>query len=483
MHMRVGMRLGLGFFTVLLIVGVVFGVFLAQIRDMERKAIQLRDESVPFAITAEQMSGYVNAVQQFLTDASLTGNRGAVQEARDFAKGVRAGLDKFQNMFAAEHNQAEMRRVNDIRKEFEEFLRVGERMVDVYLEQGKMAGDVVMEEFDKGAEKLRNVLEPLRKEQVDQAATSLALVVKTTEMLSRLLWLVGLSVMVVGVVVAVLITRSITVSLNEGVRLITASSVRMLASLAEQERVAAQQAAAVNETNTTMEELAASARQSAEQSDVAANSAEMALELSQFGMSRVEETLANMDKAKGKMEAIAQQISQLSEKSGQIRDIANLVSDFANETKMLAMNAAVEAVRAGEHGKGFAVLAMETRKLADESKRSAGKINALVAEVQRANNSTVMATEEGSKTVDEGMVISQNTAETFREVAQSMGVASQGAQQISLNVRQQSVAIRQVVEAMQSINTGARESAAGMSQVKEGILLLNQAAEALRRMV
>ncbi|MEO5348679.1 MAG: methyl-accepting chemotaxis protein [Magnetococcus sp. YQC-3] len=300
----------------------------------------------------------------------------------------------------------------------------------------------------------------------------------------------NLSMLGVGLVCAVVVlvggwffSRTISRPLQQVINVISSSSAQMAASLTEQERVAAQQAASVNETNTTMEELGASARQSAEQSDVAANSADKALELSQFGMSRVEETLANMDKAKAKMEAIAQQILLLSEKTGQIRDIANLVSDFANETKMLAMNAAVEAVRAGEHGKGFAVLAMETRKLADESKRSAGKINALVAEVQRANNSTVMATEEGSKTVDEGMLISQNTAETFREVAQAMGAASQGTQQISLNVRQQSVAIRQVVEAMKSINTGARESVSGMSQVKEGIRTLNEAAVTLQKMV
>lgn len=298
------------------------------------------------------------------------------------------------------------------------------------------------------------------------------------------------SILVVGVLCAVVVfvvgwffSRTISRPLQQVIAVISSSSAQMAASLTQQERVAAQQAASVNETNTTMEELGASARQSAEQAELAANGADKALELSQFGMSRVEETLSSMDKAKAKVEAIAQQILVLSEKTGQIRDIANLVSDFANETKMLAMNAAVEAVRAGEHGKGFAVLAMETRKLADESKRSAGKINALVSEVQKANNSTVMATEEGSKTVDEGIVISQNTAETFREVAQSMGAASQGAQQISLNVRQQSVAIRQVVEAMKSINTGARESVAGMTQVKEGIRTLNEAAQTLQRMV
>ncbi|MBF0182814.1 MAG: methyl-accepting chemotaxis protein [Magnetococcales bacterium] len=299
------------------------------------------------------------------------------------------------------------------------------------------------------------------------------------------LTILGVAVVCALVVAAVgwLVARSISLPLMEVIQVISASSTEIAATVTEQERVASQQATSVNETNTTMEELGASARQSAEQAEVAANSADKALELSQFGMSRVEDTLTSMEKAKNKVEAIAQQILLLSEKTGQIRDIANLVSDFANETKMLAMNAAVEAVRAGEHGKGFAVLAMETRKLADESKRSAGRINGLVSEVQKANNSTVMATEEGSKVVDEGMVISQNTAETFREVAQAMGAASQGAQQISLNVRQQSVAIRQVVEAMKSVNSGARESLAGMAQVKEGIRTLNEAAQTLQKMV
>ena len=301
--------------------------------------------------------------------------------------------------------------------------------------------------------------------------------------LNRSIWLMGVICAVVVMLIGWFFSRSITRPLQQVIGVISSSSSQMAASLTEQERIATQQAASVNETNTTMEELGVSARQSAEQAEVAAGGVNKAQELSQFGMSRVDETLVNMEKTKTKVEAIAQQILLLSEKTSQIRDITSLVSDFANETKMLAMNAAVEAVRAGEHGKGFSVLAVETRKLADESKRSAGRINTLVEEIQKATNSTVMATEEGSKTVDEGMDISRNTAETFREVEETMGHASQGTQQISLNVRQQSVAIRQVVEAMKSVNSGARESASGMSQVKEGIRTLNEAAQMLRSTV
>ncbi|MEO5330435.1 MAG: methyl-accepting chemotaxis protein [Magnetococcus sp. YQC-5] len=301
--------------------------------------------------------------------------------------------------------------------------------------------------------------------------------------LNQAVLILGLILTVAVVLVGWYFARSISVPLTNAVNVINSSATQIAASINQQERVAAQQSAAVNETNTTMEELGASARQSSEQADSAANGAKMALELTQQGMERVVETLVSMEGAKEKVEAIAQQILRLSEQTNQIRDITGLVSDFANETKMLAMNAAVEAVRAGEHGKGFSVLAVETRKLADESKRSAGRINGLVGEIQKATNATVMTTEEGSKTMISGIAITRKTAEAFQAVSEAITATAEGSQQISMNVRQQAVAVRQVVEAMQSINTGARENATGISQVKLGIQTLNDAARILKDLV
>lgn len=260
------------------------------------------------------------------------------------------------------------------------------------------------------------------------------------------------------------------------------SVAQMSATINAQERVIAQQATSVNETNATMEELGTSARQSAEQADVAVNGAQEAMQASQQGMDRVTETVQSMENTQGRMDVIGRQIQLLSEQTGQIRDITALVADFANETKMLAVNAAVEAVRAGEHGKGFSVLAVETRKLADESKRSVAQINDLVSKIQEVTRTTVQAVEEGGKSVQAGIVITRNTAESFDRLGETVGVASEGAQQISLNVRQQSVAIRQVVEAMRSINEGAKESKLGIAQVKTGIQSLHEAAQTLRKM-
>ena len=101
-----------------------------------------------------------------------------------------------------------------------------------------------------------------------------------------------------------------------------------------------------------------------------------------------------------KIQMIAELILELSEHSQQIGSTISVVDDIAEQTNMLALNAAVEAARAGDHGKGFAVVAGEIRKLADESKQAITKITSLTSNIQYTTNSTVMATEEGTKEIE-----------------------------------------------------------------------------------
>lgn len=116
-----------------------------------------------------------------------------------------------------------------------------------------------------------------------------------------------------------------------------------------------------------------------------------------------------------KIQMIAELILELSEHSQQIGNTISVVDDIAEQTNMLALNAAVEAARAGEHGKGFAVVAGEIRKLADESKQAITKITSLTSNIQYTTNSTVMATEEGSKEI-EAVVKDINSVSSNSEV-------------------------------------------------------------------
>lgn len=300
----------------------------------------------------------------------------------------------------------------------------------------------------------------------------------------RRLQLTLISAAVLSVILSTLIGTLIVLKasrlMNQAAGNIASSASEIATSVEQQERTSSQQVASVSETSTTMDELGASSRQSAEQAEAAAAGAQQALALAEGGTLAVERSLEGMTALREKVDAIADQILRLSEQTSQIGGISGLVSDLANQTNMLALNAAVEAVRAGEHGRGFAVVSGEIRKLADQSKRSAEKINALVVDIQTAINSTVMVTDEGTKKVEEGVKIAEETADAFAGVADAVNNVVLNSQQISLNIKQQAVAIQQVVSAMNSLNTGAQETASGISQIKIGTHQLNESAVQLK---
>ncbi len=279
------------------------------------------------------------------------------------------------------------------------------------------------------------------------------------------------------------ITLGINQKLQQSASEITASSSEIAATIEQQERVTSQQASSVHETTTTMDELEASFRQSAEQAKATVAAAQQVLQLTENGTKAIEENLEGMFTLEKKVGVIAEQMVHLSEQANQIGMISQFVSDLANQTDMLAMNSAVEAARAGEHGKGFSIVANEIRRLADQSQRSVEKIYTLVSEIQNAINSTVMVTEEGTKTVKTGVKIAQKTEQTFAGVEEAVTAVVLNNQQISLNLKQQLDAIQQVVQAMDSINKGARETASGISQTRVSTQQLNKAALNLKEIV
>ncbi|MEM6446848.1 MAG: methyl-accepting chemotaxis protein [Cyanobacteria bacterium P01_D01_bin.123] len=260
---------------------------------------------------------------------------------------------------------------------------------------------------------------------------------------------------------------------------VSSTSTQISATMEEQERTLSQQASSVNETTTTMEELGASSRQAAEQAQASAQGARQALNLAQEGSSAVNESVSGLQGLRDKVGAIAEQIVRLSEQTGQIAGISDLVADLANQTNMLALNAAVEAARAGESGKGFAVVAGEIRKLADESKRSADKIGSLVTDVQAAINSTVMVTDEGTKSANASINLAEKTLDAFGGVSEAVGNVAMTNEQIALSSKQQAVAVQQAVSAMNAINLGSKETASGIVQVKASTQELTQASTEL----
>lgn len=249
-----------------------------------------------------------------------------------------------------------------------------------------------------------------------------------------------LTAIIFGIFFSITIAKPLGAKIGRIVNSIVTSSSEIAATVEQQERTATHQAASVNQTSSTMDELEASSRLAAEQAEAATAGAR----------------------------AIAQQIFRLSEQIKQIGSISGVVSELANQTNMLALNAAVEAARAGQNGKGFAVVAGEIRKLADQSKKSAERINDLVGDIQAIANSTVMDMGQGTKV--ESIVTAVNNIVMNN-------------QQISLSASQQAIAVQQVVQAMNTLNIAAQETASGISQTKVATQKLNEAALALQTVV
>lgn len=302
---------------------------------------------------------------------------------------------------------------------------------------------------------------------------------------TKTLVLLGMSIgpltaIALGAVLSIAITRPLDKTLRNLIQKVVSSSTEIASTVAEQERIATQQAVSVNQTTNTMDELGSSSWQAANQAELVATGAKDALTLAEAGNKAVEKTLTGMTNLQKKVDVIAKQIVNLSEQTNQIGTITILVTELANQTNMLALNATVEAVRAGENGKGFGVVAAEIRKLADQSKKSGEKINQLVTDIQRAINTTVMAADDGQKTVEEGVKVAKTTAEAFTGVSVAIDQIVLSSQQILLTLKQQANAVQQVGEAMNNINQGSQQTAAGLSQTKVGIQQMQEVAQNLK---
>jgi methyl-accepting chemotaxis protein len=319
-----------------------------------------------------------------------------------------------------------------------------------------------VEELDQVTQALQDTEKKLLIKETEQAKAAM-----NTLLIALIIG--SILLIILATCIALVISSSVTGTITQAVNAISTSSTEIAVTVEQHERTATQQAAAVNETTTTMDELSASSRQSAEQAEAAANGAKQVLTLVDGHTMQTGYMGGNGSSLREKVGQITEQILHLSEQTGQIGTISTLVSDLANQTNMLALNAAVEAVRAGEHGKGFGVVAAEIRKLADQSKKSAERINALVVDIKNATNSTVMVTDEGSKTV-----------ETIVTAVNDIALTSQ---QISLTAKQQAIAIQQVGDAMNALNQNAVQTASGISQTKVGTQKLNEAALNLKGIV
>jgi len=207
--LKIGPRLTAGFGIVICVFLIAMAVVLHFQRETLQAAQQIQRESLPFALTADEMVLDVTQVQQYLQDAAATHNRESIGEADKYAQMFRENSAKFRVMFQNEQDAEALKKLTKIDQDFEAVYELGKKMTELYITKGIEAGNELMGDFDERTGALSDELGELRQVQVDEA-TTMANVIVEDSLLSRNALLLGAAIgLVLGALISYWVTRTI----------------------------------------------------------------------------------------------------------------------------------------------------------------------------------------------------------------------------------------------------------------------------------
>jgi methyl-accepting chemotaxis protein len=257
---------------------------------------------------------------------------------------------------------------------------------------------------------------------------------------------------------------------------ISSSTEQMAAGAEEQTSQAAEVASSVEEMTKTIMENSQNAGSAAETAKQARMSAEQ-------GGRVVDETIAGMKRIAEVVNKSADTVKELGKSSDEIGEIISVIDDIADQTNLLALNAAIEAARAGEQGRGFAVVADEVRKLAERTTKATKEIAGMIKKIQTDTGGAVESMQQGTKEVQVGIDLADKAGKSLQEIVGISQKVTDMVAQIAAASEQQSSASEQIAKNVEAISKVTSETAQGTQQIARAAEDLNQLTENLQRQV
>lgn len=257
---------------------------------------------------------------------------------------------------------------------------------------------------------------------------------------------------------------------------LSATSEEMAAGAEEQTSQTSQVATSVEEMSATVQEVAKNAKNASDSSGEAGKTAGEGGEI-------VGQTVGEMEKIAKSVSDLQGVIQGLNKNSEKIGDIVGVIDDVADQTNLLALNAAIEAARAGEQGRGFAVVADEVRKLAERTTSSTKEIADMVKSIQGDTSQAVSSMEEAGKEVKEGVEVAGKSGDALKKIVEMSQGVNQIVQQIATAAEQQAAASEEISSNVESIASVSKQSASGAQQTSSAAQELSSLTDNLQSLV
>lgn len=247
-----------------------------------------------------------------------------------------------------------------------------------------------------------------------------------------------------------------------------------------QASAATEQATSVTEISSIVEEIKTTSKQTLEKAGKLGETADRTAKEGEKGKDAIKKMSEAMKGLQNKIEEVAKTILNLSDKTQQIGEITEAVADIAKQSKMLALNASIEAAKAGESGKGFAVVASEVKELADKSQSSTERVQKILQDIRQTADKAVMVTEDGTKSVEDNLnqvLMCGDIMNALGEVIENSSIASQ---QIVSAIKEESAGIDQVVLSVREIDKSTSQFSRSTEETKNAVISLSKVSDTLK---